>query len=117
MKIAIGNDHAAVEYKNRLTEHLKSKGIEVVNVGTDTNDSCDYPVFAKKVGNLVSSKEADLGILICGTGIGMSIAANKIKGVRASVCTDLVMAEFTRRHNDSNVLCMGEESLLTKWQK
>lgn len=107
MKIAIGNDHAAVEYKNRLAKHLESKGIEVVNVGTDTNDSCDYPVFAKKVGNLVASKEADLGILICGTGIGMSIAANKIKGIRASVCTDLVMAEFTRRHNDSNVLCMG----------
>ncbi len=107
MTIAIGNDHAATEYKNRLVDHLTAKGISVINFGTDSNESCDYPVFAKQVGNAVASKNADLGILICGTGIGMSIAANKIKGIRASVCTDLVMAEFTRRHNDSNVLCMG----------
>lgn len=107
MTIAIGNDHAATAYKNRLAEHLKEKGFEVINFGTDTTESCDYPVFAKKVGKAVVSGEADFGILICGTGIGMSIAANKVKGVRASLCTDLVMAEYTRLHNDSNVLCMG----------
>lgn len=107
MTIAIGNDHAATAYKNRLAEHLKEKGFEVINYGTDTTESCDYPVFAKKVGKAVVSGEADFGILICGTGIGMSIAANKVKGVRASLCTDLVMAEYTRLHNDSNVLCMG----------
>lgn len=107
MTIAIGNDHAATAYKNRLAEHLKEKGFKVINFGTDTTESCDYPVFAKKVGKAVVSGEADFGILICGTGIGMSIAANKVKGVRASLCTDLVMAEYTRLHNDSNVLCMG----------
>ena len=107
MTIAIGNDHAATAYKKRLAEHLKEKGFEVINYGTDTTESCDYPVFAKKVGKAVVSGEADFGILICGTGIGMSIAANKVKGVRASLCTDLVMAEYTRLHNDSNVLCMG----------
>ena len=107
MTIAIGNDHAATAYKNRLAEHLKEKGFEVINYGTDTTESCDYPVFAKTVGKAVVSGEADFGILICGTGIGMSIAANKVKGVRASLCTDLVMAEYTRLHNDSNVLCMG----------
>ena len=107
MTIAIGNDHAATAYKNRLAEHLKEKGFEVINFGTDTTESCDYPVFAKKVGKAVVSGEADFGILICATGIGMSIAANKVKGVRASLCTDLVMAEYTRLHNDSNVLCMG----------
>ena len=107
MTIAIGNDHAATAYKNRLAEHLKEKGFEVINFGTDTTESCDYPVFAKKVGKAVVSGEADFGLLICGTGIGMSIAANKVKGVRASLCTDLVMAEYTRLHNDSNVLCMG----------
>ena len=105
--IAIGADHAGYLYKARLIEHLKSKGFEVINVGTDTGDSVDYPVFAEKVGDLVASTQAFCGILICGTGIGMSMAANKHKGIRAALCTDLVMAEYTRRHNNANVLCMG----------
>jgi ribose 5-phosphate isomerase B len=106
-KIAIGCDHAGYLYKAKLIDHLSSKGYEVINMGTDGPESVDYPLYAKKVSKAVASKEADFGILICGTGIGMSIAANKTKGIRASLCTDLVMAEFTRRHNDSNVLCMG----------
>jgi ribose 5-phosphate isomerase B len=106
-KIAIGCDHAGYLYKAKLIDHLSSKGFEVINMGTDGPESVDYPLYAKKVSKAVASKEADFGILICGTGIGMSIAANKTKGIRASLCTDLVMAEFTRRHNDSNVLCMG----------
>ena len=107
LKIAIGADHAGFLYKNRMIEHLKSKGYEVINFGTDSAESVDYPLYAKKVCRAVVSKEADFGILICGTGVGMSIAANKVKGIRASLCTDLVIAEYTRLHNDSNVLCMG----------
>ncbi len=107
LKIAIGADHAGFLYKNRMIEHLKSKGYEVINFGTDSAESVDYPLYAKKVCKAVVLKEADFGILICGTGVGMSIAANKVKGIRASLCTDLVMAEYTRLHNDSNVLCMG----------
>lgn len=105
--IAVGADHAGYLYKARLIEHLKSKGFNVINEGTDSADSVDYPVFAGKVCDDVASGKAFSGILICGTGIGMSIAANKHKGIRAALCTDLVMAEFTRRHNNANVLCMG----------
>lgn len=105
--IAIGADHAGYLYKARLIEHLKSKGFEVVNAGTDTADSVDYPVFADKVCDCVASGKADFGILICGTGIGMSMASNKHKGIRAALCTDLVMAEYTRLHNNANVLCLG----------
>ncbi len=105
--IAIGADHAGYLYKARLIEHLKSKGFEVVNVGTDTADSVDYPVFADKVCDCVASGKAAFGILICGTGIGMSMASNKHKGIRAALCTDLVMAEYTRLHNNANVLCLG----------
>ena len=96
MKIAIGNDHAGVEYKNQIVNYLRGEGHEVLNVGTDDDNSCDYPDYAKKVCALVASETADYGILVCGTGVGMSIAANKVKGIRAS-----------RRHNDSNVLCIG----------
>ncbi|MDD5789297.1 MAG: ribose 5-phosphate isomerase B [Spirochaetia bacterium] len=105
--IAIGADHAGYLYKARLIEHLKSKGFEVVNVGTDAADSVDYPVFADKVCDCVASGKAAFGILICGTGIGMSMASNKHKGIRAALCTDLVMAEYTRLHNNANVLCLG----------
>lgn len=105
--IAIGADHAGYLYKARLIEHLKSKGFEVVNVGTDTADSVDYPVFADKVCDCVASGKAAFGILICGTGIGMSMSSNKHKGIRAALCTDLVMAEYTRLHNNANVLCLG----------
>lgn len=106
-KIAIGADHAGFEYKAKLIEDLSKKGYEFVNVGTDSAESVDYPVYANKVCDLVNSKSVDTGILICGTGIGMSMAANKNKGIRAAVCGDVVSAEFTRLHNDANVLCMG----------
>lgn len=107
MKIVIGNDHAAVELKNIIKEHLEGKGIEVINVGTDTGDSCDYPVYGEKVGRAVASGEADLGIAICGTGVGISIAANKVKGVRACVCSEPYSAKLSRMHNNSNVLAFG----------
>lgn len=107
MTIAVGADHAGYLYKARLIEHLKDKGFDVINEGTDSSESVDYPVFAGKVCDDVLSGRAFTGILICGTGIGMSIAANKHRGIRAALCTDLVMAEFTRRHNNANVLCMG----------
>lgn len=107
MKIVIGNDHAAVELKNIIKEHLESRGIEVINVGTDTNDSCDYPIYGEKVGRAVVSGEADLGIAICGTGVGISIAANKVKGVRACVCSEPYSAKLSRMHNNSNVLAFG----------
>ncbi len=106
-KIAIGADHAGVEYKQPLIQYLESKGYEIVNVGTDSTDSVDYPIYAKKVCEEVASGRVDTGILICGTGIGMSMMANKQKGIRAAVCGDTKSAEFTRLHNDANVLCMG----------
>lgn len=106
-KIAIGADHAGVEYKQQLIQHLLDKGYEITNVGTNTSDSVDYPIYAKMVCDEVASGRADTGILICGTGIGMSMMANKQKGIRAAVCGDIKSAEFTRLHNDANVLCMG----------
>ena len=108
MKIAIGSDHAGFSYKQQLIDFLISKGYEIINVGTDSEEQVDYPVYADKVCKLVEEKSVDRGILICGTGIGMSMAANKHKAIRAAVCTDLKSAEFTRLHNDANVLCMGE---------
>ena len=89
MKIAIANDHSAVELKNIIKEHLESKGYEVLNLGTDSTESCDYPVYGEKVGRAVADGEADLGIAICGTGVGISLAANKVKGIRACVCSEL----------------------------
>ena len=107
MKIAIGNDHSAVELKNIIVDFLKEKGIEVLNLGTDSSESCDYPVYGEKVGRAVVSGEADLGIAICGTGLGISLAANKVKGVRACVCSEPYTAVMSRRHNDANVLALG----------
>lgn len=107
MKIAIGNDHAAVEMKNEIKAYLESKGHEVINVGTDTNASCNYPVYGYKVGKLVANKEVDLGVLICGTGVGISLAANKVKGVRACVCSDPYTAKLSRMHNNTNILAFG----------
>ena len=88
MKIGIGNDHAAVELKNIISEHLKERGCEVVNFGTDTSESFDYPIAGYKVGKAVANGDVDLGILICGTGVGISLAANKVEGVRAVVCSE-----------------------------
>ena len=107
MKVAIGNDHAGVELKNILIDHLKSKNIDCINVGTDTLDSCDYPYFAKKVAKEVIDKNADFGILICGTGIGISIAANKVKGIRAAKVNNEIEARLTKEHNHANVICLG----------
>jgi ribose 5-phosphate isomerase B len=107
MKIAIGNDHAAVEMKNEIKAYLESKGHEVINFGIDTVTSCNYPDYGKAVGMAVASGEAECGVLICGTGVGISMAANKVKGIRAACCSDYFSAKFTRLHNDANVLCMG----------
>lgn len=107
MKIAIGNDHAGVEFKNKIMQELRSKGYEVVNVGTDTLDSVDYPDVAKEVSEKVINGEVNFGILICGTGIGISIAANKIKGIRAALCHNEYIAKQARLHNDANILALG----------
>jgi len=107
MKIAIGADSAGVSMKNAIAEHLKGRGFEVVDCGTDSTESCHYPVFAYSVATKVSNKEVDFGILVCGTGIGMSIAANKVDGIRASVVSEHFSARYTRLHNDANVLCLG----------
>ena len=105
--IAIGCDHGALELKEQLIEHLKKRGIECKDYGTYTKDSCDYPVYAKKVAHAILDGECEKGILICGTGIGISITAKKIRGIRAAVCTDCFTAEATRLHNDANILALG----------
>ena len=104
--IAIGCDHAGVEMKKAVIAALEEKGFELRDMGTD-GTPCDYPDMAEAVCGLVASGECEKGILICGTGIGMSMAANKVKGIRAAVCTDPKSTEFTRRHNDANILCLG----------
>lgn len=108
--IAIGCDHAGVEMKKAVIAALSEKGFEFKDMGTD-GESCDYPVMAKKVCDLVVSGECEKGILICGTGIGMSMAANKVKGIRAALCADSFSAKYTRLHNDANVMCMGARTL------
>lgn len=106
--IAIACDHAALNLKAELMKHLDEKGVEYVDYGTYENKSCNYPDYAEKVCNAIADGKSELGILVCGTGIGMSMAANKCKGIRAACCTDTFSARFTRLHNDANVLCMGE---------
>ena len=108
--IAIGCDHAGVEMKKTVIEELSKKGFEFKDMGTD-GEPCDYPNMAEAVCGLITSGECEKGILICGTGIGMSIAANKIKGIRAALCSDSFSTKFTRLHNDSNVMCMGARTL------
>lgn len=105
--IGIGNDHAAVKMKNAIKEYLEEQGYKVINYGTDTNESCDYPIYGKRVGKAVASGEVDAGILICGTGIGISIAANKVKGVRAAVVSEPVSARLTKEHNNANIIAFG----------
>lgn len=106
-KIVLGADHGGFELKNQIAAHLSSLGYEVIDVGTNSSDSCDYPVFASRACQKVQSGEAELGILVCGTGIGMSMAANKHKGIRAACCSDTFSARLTRLHNNANVLCIG----------
>ena len=105
--IALGSDHGGFLYKEELKKHLDEKGIEYIDFGTDSTASCDYPVYAEKVCKAIQSGECEKGILICGTGIGMSICANKFKGIRAACCSDYFSAKYTRLHNDANILCMG----------
>ena len=106
-KIFIGNDHGGFEMKQLFIEHLEKNGYEVNNIGSNAAEIVRYPHYAQKVAMAVSSGEAERGILICSTGIGMSIIANKFKGVRASLCTSTYMAKMTRAHNNSNILCIG----------
>src|ERR1043166_8172788 len=108
MKIALGADHAGFDLKQQIKQHLASQaGIEIDDRGTVSNESVDYPDFAKEVGEDVVAKKADVGILVCGTGIGMSIAANKVPGVRAANVTSVEEAQLSREHNDANVLALG----------
>ena len=106
--ITIGCDHAAYHLKLKIIDHLKERGFDVIDIGTDSTDSCDYPVFAHRVCKNIQDGVSEVGILICGTGIGMSMAANKHRGIRAAVCSDTFSARLTRQHNDTNVLCFGE---------
>lgn len=107
MRIGIGNDHSAVEMKQEVVKFLKDLGYEVVNYGTDSTESCNYPEYGEKVARAVVAKEVDLGILICGTGVGISLAANKVKGIRAVVCSEPYSARLSKQHNNTNILAFG----------
>ncbi len=107
MRIGIGNDHAAIELKNEIVNHLIERGIEVVNYGINEGEKVDYPLIAEEVSRAVVNKEVDYGIIICGTGIGVSISANKVKGIRACACSEPYSAKLSKQHNDTNVLCFG----------
>ncbi len=114
MKIALGADHAGFDLKQKIRQHLEQQGLEVHDRGTMSNRAVDYPDFARAVGEEVAAKQADLGILVCGTGIGMSMAANKVPGVRAANVTSEYEAEVSRSHNDANVLALGGRTLNEK---
>ena len=107
MKIAIGNDHVGIELKATVIEELEKRQIEIIDCGTDSSQRTDYPVYAEKVANLVANGEAEFGILLCGTGVGISIAANKVNGIRCVCCSDPYSAKLSREHNDTNVLALG----------
>ena len=107
-KIVMGSDHAGLQLKLKVKAHLEARGFEVTDVGTNTPESCNYTVYADALCKTLTAGDADLGILVCGTGIGMSIAANKHKGIRAACCENTFSARMTRMHNDANVLCLGE---------
>ncbi len=114
MKISIACDHGGLDLKNSVIEYLKSNGHEVIDFGTYTKDSCDYPEFGKKAALAVSNGETERGIVICSTGIGMSIVANKVKGVRCALVTDTNSARLTREHNNTNVLALGQKNVTTE---
>ena len=107
MRLAIGNDHSALAIKAEVVEHLRARGVELVDVGTNSPESFDYAISGYRVGRLVADGEVDGGVLICGTGVGISLAANKVDGVRACVCSEPYSAELSKRHNNSNVICFG----------
>lgn len=105
--IIIGSDHAGYKLKELIKEYLKERDEPFLDMGTDSQESCDYPIFAGKVAKKVVNTENSRGILVCGSGIGVSIAANKVKGIRAALCMSTELAEMSRRHNDANILCLG----------
>ncbi len=107
MRIGIGNDHTAVAMKNEISDYLRELGHEVVDYGTDSSESCNYAVYGEKVARAVVAKDVDLGVLICGTGVGISLAANKVKGIRAAVCSESCTARLVRQHNNANILAFG----------
>lgn len=111
MKIAIGADHGGVDLKDAVKAYLIEQGLEVEDFGTNSNESCDYPIYGEKVGEAVSFGDCDRGIVICGTGLGISMAANKVPGIRCAVCTNEFMAAMAREHNDANVLALGARVL------
>lgn len=107
MRLGIGNDHVAIELKNTIKEHLEQQGYEVVDFGTNSPERFDYPISGYKVGKAVASGDVDLGVLICGTGVGISLAANKVHGIRACVCSDPYSAKLSREHNNTNIIAFG----------
>ncbi|MBP3900456.1 MAG: ribose 5-phosphate isomerase B [Blautia sp.] len=107
MRIAIGNDHVAIEMKNEITAFLKEKGLEVIDVGTNNPERFNYPISGYKVAKMVTSGEVDAGVLICGTGVGISLAANKVHGIRACVCSDPYTARLSKQHNNTNIIAFG----------
>ncbi len=117
MKIVIANDHAAVELKQEIASFIEELGHEVVNIGTDSHDSCDYPEYGKKAADMVASGQVDLGVLICGTGVGISLAANKVKGIRCGVCSEATTARLIRQHNNANMIAFGARIVGTELAK
>ncbi len=107
MKIGIANDHTALEMKKDIIAYLESKGHEIVDYGTDSTESTDYPIWGEKVANAVASGEVEKGIAICGTGLGISLACNKVSGIRACVCSEPYTAKYSRLHNNCNIICFG----------
>lgn len=107
MRIGIGNDHAGYDYKLIVKKHLEELGHTVVDYGTDSSERCDYPVYGYKVAKGIVDKQVDCGVLICGTGVGISLAANKVEGIRACVCSETTTAEFSKRHNNTNIIAFG----------
>ena len=107
MKIGIANDHTALEMKKDIIAYLESKGHEIVDYGTDSTESTDYPIWGEKVSNAVASGEVEKGIAICGTGLGISLACNKVNGIRACVCSEPYTARYSRLHNNCNIICFG----------
>lgn len=114
MKIALAADHGGFELKERIKEHLQQKGIKILDLGCNTEESVDYPNYGKSCGEAVMRGDAERGIVLCGTGIGISIAANKVKGIRCALCTSLFMAEMSRKHNNANMLALGGRVLETE---
>ncbi|MGF0039761.1 ribose 5-phosphate isomerase B [Peptoniphilaceae bacterium SGI.131] len=107
MRVGIGNDHTAVELKNIIADHLRAKGFEVVDFGTDSEERTDYPIYGRKVAEAVIDGEVDKGVLICGTGVGISLSANKVPGIRACVCSEPYTARLTVQHNNANIIAFG----------